>query len=91
MGPALDVAIGLVFLYAVLALVCSSLNETLATLVGLRARFLQAGLVNLLGGQLKGGIETLKTLLDSPLLQALSRPGHGGDDVGDAGDWTDPR
>ena len=29
--PALDVAIGLVFLYLVLALVCSTINETVST------------------------------------------------------------
>jgi hypothetical protein len=38
--PALHVAIGLVFIYMVLALVCSTINETVSTAIGLRARFL---------------------------------------------------
>jgi ABC-type Mn2+/Zn2+ transport system permease subunit len=49
-SPAFDVAIGLVFLYVVLALVCSTVNEAIATAVGLRARYLETGLLNLLSG-----------------------------------------
>ena len=71
MGPALDVAIGIIFLYFVLALVASSINEGISTVVGLRARFLQVGLVNLLSGKNGDGVATLKELLNSPLLQAL--------------------
>ena len=48
--PALDVAIGLIFLYVVLALVCSTANELIATATGLRAKFLHEGLLNLFSG-----------------------------------------
>jgi hypothetical protein len=78
------------FLYAVLALVCSSINEGIATLFSLRPRFLEVGLVNLLSGKSEDGVKTLKKILDNPLVQALSRPGHGGDDVADKDEWVDP-
>ena len=80
--PALDVAIGLVFLYMVLALVCSTLNETVSTAIGLRARFLQLGVLNLLSASsstTKAGIETTKSFYGHPLVQGLIRPGRGPD------------
>ncbi|MDX6439823.1 MAG: hypothetical protein QOF45_2406 [Gaiellaceae bacterium] len=80
--PALDVAIGLVFLYIVLALVCSTLNETISTTIGLRARFLQLGILNLLSASsatTKAGMETTKSFYRHPLVQGLIRPGRGPD------------
>jgi hypothetical protein len=80
--PALDVAIGLVFLYMVLALVCSTVNETISTAIGLRARFLQLGILNLLSASsatTKAGIETTKSFYGHPLVQGLIRPGRGPD------------
>jgi hypothetical protein len=91
--PALDVAIGLVFLYMILALVCSTINESVSTAIGLRARFLQLGVLNLLSassGTTKAGIETTKRFYGHPLVQGLIRPGHGPDpslDPTDAGRW----
>ena len=41
--PALQVAIGLTFLFVVVALVCSTINELITTAVGLRARYPPAG------------------------------------------------
>ncbi len=64
-SPAFDVAIGLVFLYIVLALVCSTVNEAIATAVGLRARYLETGLLNLLSGsasETSAGIATAERL-----------------------------
>ena len=80
--PALDVVIGLVFLYIVLALVCTTVNEAISTAVGLRARFLQAGLLNLLSGSTAttaAGVETAKAFYGHPLVQGLIRPAHGPD------------
>jgi hypothetical protein len=80
--PALDVAIGLVFLYLVLALVCSTINESISTAIGLRARFLQAGILNLLSAAPKttdAGIETARSFYSHPLVQGLIRPGRGPD------------
>jgi len=47
--PALDVAIGLVFVYFILALVCSAINEWISSLFRWRAKDLERGLVSLLG------------------------------------------
>ena len=80
--PALDVAIGLVFLYIVLALICSTVNELISTAVGLRARFLQVGLLNLLSGSATttdAGIETARAFYRHPLVQGMIRPAHGAD------------
>ena len=80
--PALDVAIGLVFLYVFLALVCSTVNESISTRSGLRARFLQPGILNLLSASsatTEAGIETAKSFYGHPLVQGLIRPGHGPD------------
>jgi hypothetical protein len=91
--PALDVAIGLVFLYVVLALVCTTINESISTTIGLRARFLQLGILNLLSASsatTKAGIETTKRFYGHPLVQGLIRPGRGPDpslDPTDAGRW----
>ncbi len=75
--PALDVVVGLIFLYVVLALVCSTVNEVIATTVGLRARFLETGLVNLLSGSMSptpAGIETAERFYRHPLVQGMIRP-----------------
>jgi len=80
--PALDVAIGLVFLYVILALVCTTINETISTIIGLRARFLQLGLINLLSAapyNTEAGFATVKQLYAHPLVQGLIRPGRGPD------------
>jgi hypothetical protein len=74
---AFDVAIGLVFLYIALALVCSTVNEALATAVGLRARFLETALLNLLSGSVSAtpaGVATTEKLYVHPLVQGLTRP-----------------
>ncbi len=75
--PAFDVAIGLIFLFVTLALVCSTVNETLATALGLRARFLEAGLLNLLSGSgadTPAGVATAEAFYKHPLVQGLIRP-----------------
>jgi hypothetical protein len=84
--PALDVAIGLLFLYLLLALVCSTANEAIMTGLGMRARFLQLGLLNLLSATpnpTKEGKAALKKLYDHPLVQTLVRPNRGQDPAPD--------
>ena len=44
---ALDVAIGLVVVYFVLSLLCSTLNEAIASALGWRAKFLERWLLNI--------------------------------------------
>jgi hypothetical protein len=84
--PALDVAIGLLFLYLVLALVCSTVNEAISTALGMRARFLQLGLVNLLSASpnpTDEGRAALRKLYGHPLVQTLVRPKRGLDPATD--------
>jgi hypothetical protein len=50
--PALDVAIGLVFVYFILALVCSVVNEGIASVLRWRAKDLERGIGQLLGADL---------------------------------------
>ena len=47
--PALDVAIGLAFVYFLLSTVCSAFNEGIATVLGWRAKTLEDAIRNLLG------------------------------------------
>ena len=44
----LDIAIGLVLMYLVLSLVCTSINETISTLASMRARTLRTSLVKII-------------------------------------------
>ena len=45
-SPILDVAIGLVFIFLLYSLLITSVNEAVATLLGLRARMLRNGIVD---------------------------------------------
>jgi hypothetical protein len=47
--PALDVAIGLAFLFFLLSTICSAINEGIATFLGWRAKTLEDAIVSLLG------------------------------------------
>ena len=49
MLPALDVAIGLTFVYLLLSLICTTVNEFIAGKRGTRAKFLDRGITRLLG------------------------------------------
>lgn len=56
--PVLDVAIGLSFTFAVLALVCTSINETIATIFNLRAKTLERWLGSALANPVE--VESLR-------------------------------
>lgn len=47
----LDVAIGLIFVYLLLAIICTAANEWLAAITQTRAKFLKKALIQLLDGQ----------------------------------------
>jgi hypothetical protein len=49
--PALDIAIGLAFLYFLLSVICSSISEIIASLFRIRARNLETGIRVLLGSK----------------------------------------
>ena len=73
---ALDVALGLIFVYLLLSLICTTVNEWVAALMKHRSRTLEEGIRNLLNAQLAGGARKLsEQLYQHPLIKALSRPG----------------
>ncbi|HEY1369276.1 MAG TPA: hypothetical protein VGF23_19280 [Gaiellaceae bacterium] len=67
--PAFDVFIGLAFLYFLLSIVCSSINEGIATTFNLRAKTLEAGIRQLLGDD-----EAAKKFFEHWRIEALSKP-----------------
>ena len=67
-NPIIDVAIGLVFFYVTLSLVCSSIQEIIASLFGLRSRNLKKGIENLIGS------EYAAAMYDHPLIKGLRKP-----------------
>jgi hypothetical protein len=71
--PALDVAIGLSFVYFVLSLVCSALNESVAAITARRAKFLREGLRTLLDADHGPPSGALRQLYDHPLIKNMTR------------------
>jgi hypothetical protein len=69
----LDVAIGLVFLYLLLSLICSAITEMIARLFAMRSSNLKAGIQNLLNDPMDRGYARL--LYEQPLLKGLYRQG----------------
>ena len=67
-SPIVDVAMGLVFFYVTLSLVCSSIQEIIASLLGLRSRNLKKGIRNLIGN------EYAEAVYDHPLIKGLRKP-----------------
>jgi hypothetical protein len=67
----IDIGLGLVFVYFVLSVICSGVNEMLAGVLKLRAKSLVQGIENLLKDQ---GIPNLeKAFYDHPLIKSLYR------------------
>ena len=66
-SEALEIAIGLVLLYLVLALVCTTLVEWIARILALRSKTLHAGIIGLLGTDLA------RRLYDHPLICGYAR------------------
>ena len=50
-SPAIDVALGLIFLFFLLSLICSTLNEIVAGVLSWRSRFLEDGIRSMLSGE----------------------------------------
>jgi len=75
--PAVDVAIGLVFLFFILALVCSGINEAISSWLRWRAQDLERGLWELLRDPEKTGPEATKALEElkqHPLIKPMLYP-----------------
>jgi hypothetical protein len=71
---ALDVAIGLVVTYFVLSLLCSTVNEAIATALGWRAKYLERWLRNLLVDPAKSAQDVdaaIGAFYDHPLIRPL--------------------
>lgn len=69
LNPIIETAIGLVFVYLLLSMVCSSIQEFLAAIFGWRAKTLREGIENMLGGD-KGFVDNLYS---DPLIRSLGR------------------
>lgn len=70
-SAALDVVFGLIFVYLVLSLICSALNETISSIFAWRADFLHEGIANLLDDPKITGLA--KDLYDHSLIQSVTR------------------
>jgi hypothetical protein len=76
--PALDVAIGLAFLYLLLSLFLSAIQEAIAGVLNWRATMLEEGIRNMLGGtaalgSTEAGKAAKSELYNSPFITALYR------------------
>jgi hypothetical protein len=74
----LDTAIGLVLVYLLLSLICTTINEWIAGVFKTRAKFLQQGIARLLAGQklpALGGaeptVDLLKSFYSHPLVNSM--------------------
>jgi hypothetical protein len=71
---AIDVAIGLAFVFALLSLICSSVTELVSQLLGWRAQTLEQGIRNLISDQ-----ATRAAFYRHPLIQSLGNPKASGE------------
>jgi hypothetical protein len=69
----LDVAIGVIFLYLLLSLICSTITEGIARVAAMRSSNLQEGIRNLLNDPKGSGLA--KKLYDHALIKGLYRAG----------------
>jgi hypothetical protein len=69
----LDLVVGMVFIFLLLSLVCLAINETIATIVDMRAQTLKTGVRSLLLGPFRGWNDTrlADDLFRHPLIQSL--------------------
>lgn len=75
--PALEVVIGLSFVYFVFSLICSAITEWYATLLSWRAAMLENALQNVFSGSFeitREGQDFAARFWKHPLIQALQRP-----------------
>jgi len=71
---AIDVAIGLAFVFALLSLICSSVTELISQLLGWRARTLEEGIRNLISDP-----ATREAFYRHPLIRSLGNPSASGE------------
>src|SRR5437762_1548442 len=69
LSPVIETAIGLIFIFLLLSMVCSAAQEWIAALVSLRAKTLHQGLANMF----KSDPKLVDAIYAHPLVAALSR------------------
>ena len=77
--PALDVVIGLSFIFFIFSLICSAVTEWIATRLEWRAKMLEVAIENLFSGSYSittAGQALASKFWDHPLIQSLQRPRH---------------
>ena len=70
--PALDLALGMAFIYFLLALLAATIQELIAAVLGLRARTLEQGLRSMLEDD-EDGWKYVDRFYDHPLIRSLYR------------------
>jgi hypothetical protein len=83
-SPAVDVALGLIFLFVLLSLICSTINEMIAGVLSWRSRFLEEGIRSMLAGSadLSSVDGLVKQLAAHPLIQGKVATPEGGEPKG---------
>lgn len=71
----LEIAIGLALVYLVLALICSTVTESIAGMFGLRSRTLQKAILGLLDEGTRGDSKIAAKFLSHPLIKKISKGG----------------
>src|SRR3954447_23555457 len=75
--PALDVLIGMLFVYVLFSLICSAINEAIASLFAWRAKNLETAIRNMLDDEKgEGGTNLTREFYDDPRIKSLSRRPH---------------
>lgn len=69
----LEIAIGIIFIYLLLSLICSAVSELISRALSMRAKNLEDGIRNLLID--KEGKEYAKKFYDHPLIKGIERKG----------------
>jgi hypothetical protein len=72
----LDVAVGLVFIYLLLGILCTTVNEWVAGIMNTRSKTLRQGIRGLLDGQTLGNASFLEKFYLHPLISGLMRDGN---------------
>jgi hypothetical protein len=69
----LDVAVGLIFVYLLLGILCTTVNEWIAGILGTRANTLREGIRGLLDAQPLGNSQFLEAFYQHPLISGMMR------------------
>jgi hypothetical protein len=71
----LDVAVGLIFVYLLLGILCTTVNEWLSAVMSTRSKTLRQGIHGLLDGQTLGNASFLERFYLHPLISGMMRDG----------------